>query len=69
MEEKTIIEVVLSCGDKFIYGGEKTIQELQNFMRWETPTNILWDDDKSNKHLFHSSRIEHIYEKKVINIK
>lgn len=68
MEETTIIKVVLSCGDKFTYGGEKTIEELLQFMRWETPTNILCYDDQGNQHLFHSSKIEHIYTEQVVKL-
>ena len=68
MKEITIINVVLSCGDRFVYGGEKTIDELLSFLRWETPTNVLWKDDRGNMHLFHSSKIEHIYEEKVFQI-
>lgn len=65
MEEKLVqIIIKLENGDEFVYGGEKSIQDLLQFMRWETPTNILCEDADGNKHLFHSSNIAHIYEVK-----
>lgn len=65
MEKEQII-VKLDNGDKFVYGGDKKMEDLLSFMRWSTPTNIFCEDDRGNKHIFHSSSVKHIYTQKVI---
>jgi hypothetical protein len=60
-ETKTKIMVVLNNGDSFVYGGEKTIEQIKDFMIWKTPATIMVNDENGNTHLFHSNRVNHIY--------
>lgn len=69
MDKKKVIVVVLECGDRFVYGGEKNMNELYDFMVWSTPTSIKCIDSEGNSHIFHSSRVQHIYEDVAENIK
>ena len=65
MTEKKLIKVLLEGGDRFTYGGEKNMDELLDFIRWKTPTNIKCVDINGFNHIFHSSKILHIYEEVV----
>lgn len=58
---KTKIIIALDNGDSFVYGGEKTIEKIKDFMIWSTPSTIMVNDENGNTHIFHSSRINHIY--------
>lgn len=58
---KPKIMIVLDNGDSFVYGGDKSIEEIHHFMIWGTPATIMWKDENNNTHVFGSKSVKHIY--------
>ena len=58
---KQKIMVVLKNGDEFVYGGDKTMEQIHNTMVYGTPATLMWKDKNNQTHMFHSSNVAHIY--------
>lgn len=60
-QNKQRILVVLKNGEEFVYGGDKTMEQIHNTMVYCTPATFMWKDKNGNTHIFHSSNVAHIH--------